>query len=132
MIEPLRIAVADDEKDMRDYLQCVLERLGHQVLGPVENGQQLVDLCRAESPDLVITDIRMPVMNGDEALRQIYAHQVIPYIVISAFRAPEAIPGELDNGGAIYLNKPVRKQDLERAIARLADQRTPPDEPNCG
>ena len=125
----LRIAVADDEKDMRDYLQRVLERLGHQVLGPVENGLQLVEICRLQLPDLIITDIRMPVMNGDEALRRIYADRPIPYIVISAFGAPEAVPGDLGNGDAVYLNKPVRKQDLERAIARLATQGVPPEGP---
>jgi CheY-like chemotaxis protein len=130
MMASLRIAVADDERDMRDYLQRVLQRLGHEVLGPVENGLQLVELCRIQLPDLIITDIRMPVMNGDDALRRIYAERPIPYIVISAFGAPEAIPGDLENGGdAIYLNKPVRKQDLERAIARLATQGVPPEGP---
>lgn len=125
----LRIAVADDEKDMRDYLQRVLERLGHEVLGPVADGRELVDLCRQQRPDLIITDIRMPVMNGDEALREIYACQSIPFIVISAFRAPEAIPGDLGNGDAVYLNKPVRKQDLERAIARVVNLGADPVDP---
>ena len=127
MMASLRIAVADDEKDMRDYLQRVLERLGHRVLGPVENGVELVELCRVEQPDVVITDIRMLVMNGDEALRQIYDLRPIPYIVISAFGAPEAIPGDLDGGDAIYLNKPVRKQDLEHAITRLTTLGVPPE-----
>ncbi len=125
----LRIAVADDEKDMRDYLQRVLERLGHEVLGPVADGRELVDLCRQQRPDLIITDIRMPVMNGDEALREIYACRSIPFIVISAFRAPEAIPGDLGNGDAVYLNKPVRKQDLERAIARVVNLGADPVDP---
>lgn len=127
MMTALRIAVADDEKDMRDYLQAVLRRLGHEVLGPVDNGLQLVQLCQTETPDLIITDIRMPLMNGDEALRQIYAVRPTPYIVVSAFGAPEAMPGDLGDRDAVYLNKPVRKQDLERAIARAMARSLPPD-----
>ena len=119
MTRPLKIAVADDEPDMRDYLKVVLERLGYQVLGPVENGLQLVDLCRRHLPDLIITDIRMPEMNGDEALRMIYSMRRTPYIVVSAYGAPDAMPRDLVNGDAVYLNKPVRKRDLEGAIAQL-------------
>lgn len=117
-MEPLRIAVADDESDMREFLKKALERLGHQVLGPVGNGLELVSLCRQQSPDLIITDIRMPEMNGDEALRQILAVRRIPYIVISAFGAPESIP-ELAGMDHVCLDKPVRMHDLKMAITRI-------------
>ena len=50
MTRSLRIAVADDEPDMRDYLKKVLERLGHVVLEPAENGLELVELCRELTP----------------------------------------------------------------------------------
>ena len=56
----LRIVVADDEVDIRDYLEVLLPRLGHKVVGLAENGQQLVTLCQQEHPDLVITDVMMP------------------------------------------------------------------------
>jgi CheY-like chemotaxis protein len=51
MNSPLRIAIADDELDMRDYLQEVLRRLGHVVAAVAENGRQLVSSCRECSPD---------------------------------------------------------------------------------
>jgi CheY-like chemotaxis protein len=60
MTERLRILVADDERDMRDYYEMILPRLGHQVVAAVENGRDLVEQCRALKPDLVITDIKMP------------------------------------------------------------------------
>jgi len=56
MTGPLRIVVADDEPDMRDYFQKGLPRLGHKVVGAAANGRELVELCRAQAPDLVITD----------------------------------------------------------------------------
>ena len=124
----LRIAVADDERDMRDYLRWVLERLGHTVLGPVDNGRALVDLCREEAVDLVITDIRMPEMNGDVALKHIQAIRQTPYIVISAFGSPEALSDAME-GEWIYLNKPVGKRDLQEAIARLMPQEGPAGTP---
>jgi AmiR/NasT family two-component response regulator len=54
----LRIVIADDEVDMRDYLQKVLPRLGHLVVGVAENGIQLADESRKMLPDLVITDLK--------------------------------------------------------------------------
>lgn len=104
-MESLRIAVADDESDMREFLQKALERLGHQVLGPAENGLQLVELCQQQQPDLIITDIRMPEMNGDEALRQILAVRHVPYIVISAFEA--TLTEDSNNADSVRLDKPV-------------------------
>ncbi|OYV81622.1 MAG: response regulator, partial [Planctomycetia bacterium 21-64-5] len=55
MNEPLRISVADDEADMRDWFERMLPTLGHQVVSVAENGVELVEHCRALKPDLVIT-----------------------------------------------------------------------------
>ncbi len=60
MTDGLRIAVADDEPEMRDFFEKVLPRFGHQVVAVAENGNQLVSHCRELKPDLVITDIKMP------------------------------------------------------------------------
>src|SRR5260221_8306371 len=64
MNQSLRIAVADDEADMRDYFQVLLPRLGHSVVAVAQNGRELVEKCRAAEPDLVITDIKMPEIDG--------------------------------------------------------------------
>ena len=117
-MESLRIAVADDESDMREFLQKALERLGHQVLGPAENGLELIELCKHQQPDLIITDIRMPEMNGDDALKEILAVRTIPYIVISAFGAPKA-EKNLQHPDSVCLDKPVRMHDLKLAIDQI-------------
>ena len=64
MKKSLRIAVADDELDMREFFQRMLSRNGHQVVSVAENGRQLVEQCRELQPDLVITDIKMPDLDG--------------------------------------------------------------------
>lgn len=118
MSPPLRIAVADDEFDTRDYLKKVLERLGHIVLGPVENGAKLVDLCLELLPDLVITDIRMPEMDGDEALKRIRSVHPVPCIVLSALRPSDTWHGGSTSADWTFLGKPFRMNDLQNAIGR--------------
>jgi CheY-like chemotaxis protein len=112
----LRIAVADDEPDVRDYFQVILPRLGHKVVASAANGRELVELCREHKPDLVITDVRMPEMDGDVAIQQICQFWPIPFILISAYSKPT---GALEAFGAIgsrYLTKPVKRDDLIDAI----------------
>ncbi len=117
MIPRLRIAIADDERDMREYLERILPSLGHTVVSAADNGRSLVEQCLEHQPDLVITDIRMPEMDGIEAAEEIYRTRPVPIILISAFHDPELIQrAELDHVMA-YLVKPVKQAHLEPAIA---------------
>ena len=84
MSKILRIAVADDEIDIRDYFRKLLPRLGHKVVALASNGRELIEQCRAEHPDLVITDIQMPEVDGDEAARVVFQEHQIPSILMSA------------------------------------------------
>jgi CheY-like chemotaxis protein len=56
MTHPLRIVIADDEAEIREYFRRLLSRLGHAVVAEATTGQELVDACGREHPDLVITD----------------------------------------------------------------------------
>jgi response regulator NasT len=117
MIENLRIAVADDEPDMRDYLERMLPRMGHQVVSVAENGRQLVEHCAAIKPDLVITDINMPELDGIAAAEEIFRKSPVPVILVSGYHDRELIErAEADHIQA-YLVKPIKKADLEPAIA---------------
>lgn len=126
MTRSLRIAVADDEPDVRDYFARILPRLGHQVVGAASNGRELVELCRQTQPDLIITDVRMPDMAGNEALRQIHESRPVPFILVSADSGPAVCPDGLGDCGWAYLNKPVNRGDLAAAIARAARRLLPP------
>ena len=117
MSQSLRIVVADDEPDMRDYFQQVLPRLGHSVVAVAENGQELVELCRAENPDLVITDIKMPRLDGIDAARQIYEERPTPVILVSAFSDAALIERAESDHVMGYLVKPIKQADLGPTIA---------------
>lgn len=115
MTRMLRIVVADDEIDIRDYLEAILPRLGHEVVGLAENGQQLVQLCQSEHPDLVITDVMMPEMDGLEAADQIAKSQSVPIIILSSHQRDDSVQNPLI---VEYLLKPVSMAELSDAIDR--------------
>ncbi|MFT5302943.1 MAG: YesN/AraC family two-component response regulator [Mariniblastus sp.] len=115
-IKTRRIVVADDEGYIREYFSRILPRIGHQVVGIASNGRELVKLCLSESPDLVITDVRMPEMSGIEAADQISKLQNIPIIIVSSYDKPDT-----DNQNVVeFLVKPIDMVQLAVAIAKVA------------
>ncbi len=119
---PLRIAVADDEPDMRDFFCKVLGYLGYEVVAVAANGRELVDQCRVTMPDLVITDIVMPEMDGLDALDEICHEQAIPAILVTAHNDSKFVQRAIHKRVLAYLVKPIKREDLEPAIT-LAMQR---------
>ncbi len=112
----LRIAVADDEPDMRDYFKKSLSRLGHHVVAVAQTGRELVEKCRTVAPDLVITDIKMPDMDGIDAATEIYSQRAVPVILVSAYHDPTLIERAEADHILGYLVKPIKQADLEPAI----------------
>jgi response regulator NasT len=123
MARTLRIAVADDEPDVRDYFCRMLPRMGHDVVAAAANGRELVDICRQEKPDLIIADVRMPGMDGDTAIEEICSFRPTPFILISAYSKPAALAEGLGSVSNAYLTKPVKREDLQEAIEQVC----PPD-----
>jgi response regulator NasT len=117
MSRALRIAVADDERDMQDYFRKMLPRLGHIVVGVAGTGADLIAQCAADAPELIITDIKMPDMDGIDAVRQICRHNPVPVILVSAYHDPELIQRADSDYILAYLVKPIKQSDLEPAIA---------------
>jgi two-component system, response regulator PdtaR len=117
MRQQLRIAVADDEPDMQEYFARILPHLGHEVAGVAENGRKLVDLCRQTEPDLVITDIKMPELDGIQASEAICLHRPVPVILVSAHSEPDLIERAENDHVMAFLVKPIKQADLEPAIA---------------
>lgn len=118
----LRIAVADDEPEMREYFRRALCRLGHTVVGTAQSGLELVDLCRLHHPDLVITDIKMPGLSGIDATRLICREQRIAVLLVSAHHNPGPLDRVLEEHLVDHVTKPIRQADLTAALA-LARQR---------
>jgi response regulator NasT len=117
MNRSLRIAVADDEADMQDFFRMILPRLGHTVVAVAKTGAELVEQCRTSHPELVITDIKMPDMDGIEAAGKLYRQNPVPVILVSAYNDPEFIRRAEADHVLAYLIKPIKAADLEPAIA---------------
>src|SRR5262249_44876838 len=116
MTESLRIAVADDEPDMRDYFSRILPRLGHQVVAVAQTGRELVEQCREVRPDLIITDIKMPEMDGIEAALLLSREQAVPVILVSAYHDQELVARAETDHIMGYLVKPIKQADLAPVI----------------
>jgi two-component system, response regulator PdtaR len=117
MSRSIRIAVAEDEAFMQRYLTETLTLIGHKVVCIAGTGRELIDKCRTSPPELVMTDIRLPDMDGLQAVAEIYATTAVPVIVVSAFHDPDLIERAEKNHVLAYLVKPIKQEDLEPAIA---------------
>jgi AmiR/NasT family two-component response regulator len=115
MNKSLQILVADDERDTRDYLKELLTRRGHQVV-TASSGKQLVELCRAAPPDLIITDVRMPDMDGIEAAEVVTRQKEVPIILVTGHHAPDLLERVGADHVMAYLVKPIQEQQLEAAV----------------
>jgi diguanylate cyclase (GGDEF)-like protein len=82
-----------------------------------QNGRELVEQCRVVQPDLVISDIKMPELDGIDAAMQIYRERPVPIILVSAFSDAKLIERALAEDILAYLIKPIKQADLEPAIA---------------
>ncbi|MEQ8785730.1 MAG: response regulator [Pirellulaceae bacterium] len=113
----IRIAVADDEPDMQEYFEKILTRMGHIVVSVAENGAQLVEHCRTLKPELVISDINMPQLDGIEAAVRVFRENPIPFILVSGYHDQSLIERAEADHVMSYLIKPIKQADLEPAIA---------------
>lgn len=101
----LRILLADDHPQVLNLLQTLLEP-DYRVVGTVEDGQSLLAAAQALKPDLVLTDVDMPVLNGIDAVREL--HKVLPacrVIFHSSHSEPEIMAAAFEAGASGYLIK---------------------------
>jgi response regulator NasT len=113
----LRIVVAEDERDMREFVQESLERLGHQVVATCLTGKELIAAAQTTTPDLVVADIRMPEMDGIEAVRTLNRQRPLPVILITAHHDQETLARANSEFIVGYLIKPISEPELKAAIA---------------
>lgn len=116
MINTLRVAIADDEPAVRETLTAMLRTLGHEVVFSGSTGRELVEHCLDERPDLVLTDIQMPDMDGLDAAMVIYERAPAPVVLLTGFCSPELIERAEENHVLGYLLKPATQAQLEAAI----------------
>jgi response regulator NasT len=111
-----RIVVAEDETLIRLDLVEMLREQGYDVVGEASNGEQAVALAQELRPDVVIMDVKMPVLDGLSAAEQIHETDLCPVIMLTAFSQAELVERARDAGVMAYVVKPFTADDLRPAI----------------
>src|ERR1700685_4193789 len=114
---PLRVAVADDEIEIVEYLCDIVQCLGHTVTASCTSGTALVDACTADPPQLIITDVKMAGLDRIEAAAIITRRVPTPVILVTSFCEPDLLIRARNGTVLAYLIKPIHANDLEAAIA---------------
>jgi DNA-binding NarL/FixJ family response regulator len=122
MTEAIRVVVVDDQAIVREGLVTVLSLLPDiEVLGEAADGQAGVDLVRAVSPDVVLMDLRMPVLGGLEATRLILeSNPDIGILVLTTFADDASVVDVLRAGARGYLTKDADRAEVAAAVRAVA------------
>jgi CheY-like chemotaxis protein len=114
-----RVLIVDDDETVREATRSVLSAAGHVVVGEAAGGQRAVALADLHLPDVVILDLRMPDLDGQEATTRIRSrHPEIQVVVMSAFGDPESVRRCLDAGAVEHVAKGTGASALREAVAR--------------
>ena len=117
-MEVIKIMIVDDHTVVRDGLVSMLGREENfVVVGEASNGREAVERARDLRPDIVLMDLRMPEMDGVEAMRQIGAEEPdVKFIVLTTFDTDEYIFDAIEAGARGYLLKDASRDDLFQAV----------------
>ena len=123
-----RVLVAEDEAIIRLDLAEMLTEAGYEVVGQASDGEQAVALAASLKPDIVIMDVKMPVMDGISAAEQIGKERLCPVVMLTAFSQTELVERARDAGVMAYIVKPFTASDvtpaLDIALSRWAELKT--------
>jgi response regulator NasT len=122
---PRRVVIAEDEALIRMDLAEMLADEGYDVVGEAGDGQRAIELAEELRPDLVVLDVKMPVLDGIAAAERIAAQRIAPVVILTAFSQRELVERARDAGAMAYLVKPFSASDLvpaiEMAVSRFAE-----------
>lgn len=113
---PRRVVIAEDEVLIRMDLKEMLTDEGYDVVGEAGDGQEAIRLAQELRPDLVILDVKMPVLDGIAAAEQVARQRIAPVVMLTAFSQRDLVERARDAGAMAYLVKPFNPSDLVPAI----------------
>ena len=120
-----RVVVAEDEAIIRLDVVEILTEAGFDVVGEAGDGEAAVRLVQESEPDLVVMDVKMPVMDGITAAERIGRSRIAPVVLLTAFSQRELVDRAREAGAMAYVVKPFSAADLlpavEIAISRFAE-----------
>ena len=119
----LKVVVAEDETLFRDFLvRIISQRFGFEIIGEVATGEEAYRLCREHRPDLVILDLRLPGISGQELAERLIAEQPeVKILIISSVEDQKRIGSLLQMGVTGFLNKKEEFAVFEQAIEAVAN-----------
>jgi len=112
----MRVLVAEDEALIRMDLVEMLTELGYQVVGEAADGESAIRLAEELRPDVVMMDVKMPVLDGITAAQRIADQRIAPVVMLTAFSQRELVERATQAGVMAYLVKPFSQGDLVPAI----------------
>ena len=122
---PRTVVIAEDETLIRMDLAEMLSEEGYDVVGQAGDGAKAIELAEELRPDLVILDVKMPVLDGIAAAEAIAGKRIAPVVILTAFSQRELVERARDAGAMAYLVKPFTQSDLvpaiEMAMSRFAE-----------
>jgi len=116
----LKLLVVDDERDICDFVKSFFEERDFEVIMAYD-GREALKKTEEEDPDIILLDIRMPVMDGMEALRELQGKNK-KIIMITAIEDEEKAKEAKTCGAAEYITKPLMLEQLERTVLTVAEQ----------
>jgi DNA-binding NarL/FixJ family response regulator len=118
----IRILLVDDQELVRAGLRGILRpQFGFEVAGECSDGTEVLDAVAAYQPDIVLMDVRMPVLDGVDATRAVRAeHPSVPVLALTTFDDDQALAGMLRAGAAGFVLKGVPAEQLHRAVEAVA------------
>lgn len=122
MPRSLTISIADDEPLARQTLDRMLAALGHRVLFVAENGEQLIEQCQREVPELAIVDLEMPVLDGLATAEELRSISAMPIILLSGHPDFNKVVRQQEPF-EVYLQKPITLRSLAAAIEQAVPVR---------
>src|SRR5580693_8885255 len=122
MTKKHKVLVVDDEKGIRKLLEAMLQKKGYEAFG-VESAEEALEVLSRETFGLVITDLRLPGLSGEELLERLKNRfPNIPVVVISAFGKTKNIVDVIKRGAEDYLSKPFTLEDLEVVVLKALEK----------
>nr|WP_034400564.1 response regulator [Dermatophilus congolensis] len=112
----MRVVVAEDEALIRLDLAEMLAEAGYEVVAQAADGEEAVELVTAERPDIVVMDVKMPVLDGISAAEKLHAERIAPVIMLTAFSDRDLVERAREAGVMAYVVKPFTIDDLRPAI----------------
>ncbi len=110
------VVVAEDEALIRLDIVEILKDQGFDVVAETDNGKTAVELAQKHRPDLVLMDVKMPIMDGITAAEEIATEQIAPVVLLTAFSQKELVDRAVEAGAMAYVVKPFTPNDLVPAI----------------